>query len=552
MRATLTIGALTGVLALSDAIVDASPAIANLWMHSSCVNPDGSPAPNEGWSGLTTGTPSVGSSNNTNCSPTQSMYAFLSTQSPAPAGAGEALQYTPPKGSTLVGGTIHVGLSADGYGVRAAATAALFEPAFSYDAANVFLQCVAILAACQNGTFDYYGPVELPRDRGGSLFVGAGCMGQVPGTVCNNAGSHNAWALVGISYAHLLLSNTTAPSATEFRGSLLSGDAHGSATLGFTATDPDVGVYKVQVFVDDRTLYDQTPNPNAGKCVPAGTDTATGALIFTSQTPCPQSQAVNVAVRTTGLADGPHELIVNVVDAAQNTATVLRQTITTNNRSTVSAKLSSDAPSAAGPVYAIVLDAPTQTLMRGVRRAWKRSALTLSGTLHTSAGIPAPGVAVTLLAQHAGDDATQILAHTSTDAAGHWILRAPRGASRTLTISTGNEPSSGAGAVTIRQSVRPGLSLHVKPRGGGWLRFSGRLRIAPLGNPRPLIVIQALSAKGWQAVGSPVRVSASGAYSLIYNGGPHSIGGHYALRATAPSTRLFGTAISPIRRTVVR
>jgi hypothetical protein len=481
------------------------------------------------------------------------MYAFLSTQSPAPAGAGEALAYTPPKGSTLVGGTIHVGLSADGYGVRAAGTAALFEPAFTYDAANVFFQCVAILAPCQNGTFNFYGPVELPRDRGGSLFVAAGCMGQVAGTVCNTGGSHNAWALVGISYAHLLLSNTTEPSATQFRGSLLSGDAHGSATLGFTATDQDVGVYKVQVMVDGKTLYDQTPNPNAGKCVPAGTDSGTGALIFTSQTPCPQSQTANVAVRTTGLADGPHELTVNVMDAAQNTATVLRQTITTNNRSTVSAKLGSDASGAGGPVYRMVLDAPTQALLRGVRRAFRRSALTLSGILHTSAGIPAPGVAITLLAQHAGEDATKILARTSTDAAGHWILRAPRGASRTLTISTTDEPVSGPGAVTIRQSVRPGLSLHVQPRGGGWLRFSGRLQIAPLGRPRPLVIIQARSrAKGWQAIGSPVRVSRSGTYSLTYNGGPRSIRGHYALRAIAPSTRLFATAISPIRRTVVR
>jgi hypothetical protein len=349
-----------------------------------------------------------------------------------------------------------------------------------------------------------------------------------------------------------LLSNTTEPSATQFSGSLLSGDAHGSATLGFTATDQDVGVHKVQVSVDGKTLYDQTPNPNAGKCVPAGTHSASGALIFTSQTPCPQSQRVNVAVRTTGLADGPHELVITVVDAAQNASTVLRQTITTNNRSTVSAKLSSDASGAGGPVYAIALDAPTQALMRGVRRAWTRSALTLSGTLKTSTGVPAPGVAVTLLSQYAGEDVTQLLGSTTTDAAGHWVLRAPRGASRTLTISTSSQPASAPGALTIRQSVRPGLSLRVRPRGGGWLRFSGRLRIAPLGRPRPLIVIQARSAKGWQAVGSPVRVSRSGTYSLTYNGGPDSINGRYALRAIAPSTRLFATATSAIRKTVVR
>jgi hypothetical protein len=271
--------------------------------------------------------------------------------------------------------------------------------------------------------------------------------------------------------------------------------------------------------------------------------------------PCPTSQTVNVTLPTTGFADGPHELTVNVVDAAQNTATVLRQTITTNNRSTVSANLSGDRRAGSGPgaaLYTIVLDTRTQALMRGVRRAFRRSALTLAGTLHNRAGVPAPGVPVTLLAQHAGEDATQVLARTSTDAAGQWVLRAPRGASRTLMISTGSEPSSAPGAVTIRQSVRPGLSLHVKPRGGGWLRFSGRLRITPLGTPRPLVVIQARNAKGWQTVGSPLRVKRSGAFSLTYNGGAKTIHERYTFRAIAPSTRLFGTATSPIQRTAVR
>jgi hypothetical protein len=98
--------------------------------------------------------------------------------------------------------------------------------------------------------------------------------------------------------------------------------------------------------------------------------------------------------------------------------------------------------------------------------------------------------------------------------------------------------------------------LRVRALGGGRLRFSGRLRIKPLGTPRPLVLIQARIRGRWQAFGHAVRVGPSGAYTLIYNGpsrGDASIvGGEYHLRAVAPSTRLFATATSPIRKTVVR
>ncbi len=60
--------------------------------------------------------------------------------------------------------------------------------------------------------------------------------------------------------------------------------------------------------------------------------------------------------------------------------------------------------------------------MRGVRRGWTRSALTLSGTLRTAAGVPASGVLVTLFAHNADQAAAQAVTTTTTDAAGHWVL----------------------------------------------------------------------------------------------------------------------------------
>ncbi len=116
INARLAVTALIAVLAFTAAAVGASLAHAGVWMLTSCINPDQSAAPRDGWSGGTTGTVSLGSTNNTNCSPSTPMYAALSMTSPAPTGASEYLQYTPPPGSTLVGGSLLVGLAAQGYG----------------------------------------------------------------------------------------------------------------------------------------------------------------------------------------------------------------------------------------------------------------------------------------------------------------------------------------------------------------------------------------------------------------------------------------------------
>ena len=561
VSATAAVAAITCVVALASATLAASVAYAGVWMRVSCIHPDQSAAPSDGWTGGAAGGVSVGSTNNTNCTPSVPMYAALSTQSAAAAGASEYLAYTPPAGSTLIGGSLLVGLSATGYGYRAAATAAMFTPAYQYDASNVFLQCVPLgLATCQNGTSEYYGVVNVPANRGGNLYLGAGCAGQVAGTYCTHGGNRGVWSSVAVAWANLLLSSGSLPTGSDFAGSLLTAGAHGTSNLTFTATDADgPGVYKATVTIDGAVVYSATPNTNAGKCAPVGTDAGSGALMWDWQQPCPKSQSVLVPVDTTTLVDGEHELKVTLQTAAGNVSTVLARTITTNNLTTISGQLTSDAPAAPAPPepeYAIVLDAPTQSLLRGVRRGFRRSSLTLSGTLRNSAGVPAPGVQVSLLARNGGQGDPVVLARAATDPAGHWVLHAPRGPSRTLTLIYG---SGAKGAVTIKQTVKAAVTLAARALGRGRVRFTGRLVIAPLGAPLPLVVIQARvrNTKKWQPVGRTVRVGSSGAFTFVYSGprsGPRSVvgGKGFAFRAVAPATPLFATGISPIRRTVIR
>jgi hypothetical protein len=484
------------------------------------------------------------------------MYAILSSVDGASVGSGENLQYSPPAGSTLAGGSVDVSLSADGSGYNASGTAVLYSPAFAYNGSNVFFQCAAGLLPCFNGTNDFSGTIALPSNRGGGLFIGAGCGGNA-GATCDVGGTDGTWAFADLFSADLLLNNTSSPTGSGFTGTLLSPGAHGTASLTFTAGDPGgPGVYKVIVSIDGKSAYDATPNTNGGECASAGTDSGSGAWMFDWQQPCLQTETVDVPIDTTAFADGEHELTVQVEDAAQNTSTVLDQEITTANLTTVSSLLPTSLSSASspGPLYGFVLDKATSALGTKVSRSYDHSALTLSGTLNTAAGAIAPGVTVALWASPAAGSTFSVLTQTTTDGAGRWVLRAPAGASRVLRVvaGAGAQPATSPSAVSVNEAVTPSLSLHVATPGKATLVFTGRLAITPLSTPRPQILVEVRAPRGWQAVGAPVRVDASGRFRYVYPSSALLIGHRFAFRVTTPATSSWGAAVSRVREAVLR
>jgi hypothetical protein len=483
------------------------------------------------------------------------MFAELSTAAAAPVGAYELLRYTPASSSTLIGGTLAVSLHADGFGYDASGVAAAYTPEYAYDAANVFFQCAAGLPACSEGTNDFTGTLELPSRRGGSLFLAASC-GGVNGESCDDGGSEGAWSLVRLYSATLLMENDATPTASGFGGPLLEPDAHGTAALQLTASDPDgPGVYSIAVEIDGQGAYDGIPNGNGGHCASLGS--YQGAAVFDYLQPCKESETVQIPVNTATLPDGQHTLTVGVTDAADNTSVVYSGTITTANRTTVSALL--DSPADSGGLvttqYAIVLSPRTAHLKAHLMRSFSSSAVSLSGHLLRS-GTPAPGVTVWLAAKEGaqGASGTRVLARTTTDATGSWSLRAGRGCSRQLLIGYGNDPGSEAAgeSTTISETVRPSLSLHVNAPGHGRIVFSGHLAIRPLGSPRPLVSIQARVAGGWETVGVPIRVRGNGDYRYVFESSPVTYGRRFAFRASTPATSLWSSGSSPIRLAVVR
>ena len=299
-------------------------------MQTSCVNPDGSAATSDGWSSTSAGTPPDSSVLDDTCGPGHPMSAVLSDLSPASPDSAEILKYTAPSGSTLIGGSMSVALTADGHGTGATGTATLYEPNYAYDASDVFFNCAWGETACNgSGGYDFSGTVTLPAGRGGNILAGAGCGG---GGSCTTGGPDGSYSSVRIAGARLLLSDAAQPTAgPTFTGTAAQPVVSGVGHLLFTASDDGPGVYQVSAALDGHTVETIVPDGNDGACAPIGTDPATGALEFDHGQPCPTSVGVDLPVPTGGLPDGHHELTVTVTDAGRNSVVVEDSIITTSN-----------------------------------------------------------------------------------------------------------------------------------------------------------------------------------------------------------------------------
>ena len=540
-----------------------SDADAGTWAQVTCTQPvTGLPqAPTEGWVAL-----DGGGTATQGCDPyTGGLVASIADSSPFSNGAGAAWIYTAPGGSTIAGGQV---------------VAQLYAPqGIAYISTGSFN---AAMASCQGGSpcggvvGGSSGVLTLPIAPvgGTTLTEKVLCSAPSNGNCPAAQGGSGLDAQINLYQAVVDLTNNATPAATNFAGGLLAaGPISGEQAVTFTATDPNgsspssssgPGVYKVQVLVDGQVVYDQTPDTNSGHCAPIGSDAA-GNLEFLYQTPCKSMVNVSVALDSSGLPDGPHNLTVKVIDAALNTS-VFQEAFSSANHTTVSAGLNSSTPPsrtpattttpatstpAPEPVYANVLDPATQALIHGVSRGFPSSALTLSGTLRNSSGVPAPAVPMTLFAANGGGP-SQAIAQATTDGAGHWTLTAPRGPSRVLTIAYAGQAASAATNVAIPETVTPTLKLAVKALGRGRLRFTGQLDVTPLGSPRPQVVIEAGKANHWQTVGAPVSVNSAGRYTLTYASGKGSIGFSFRFRAVSQATALYTHAVSTTRKAVVR
>ncbi len=469
--------ALTLALVLAGGWLAASSAYAGSWMEVSCVNPSQSAAPSEGWTSFAGGG-GYGSNNSTGCGPGSPMFAILSTDAAVGVGSNETLQYTPPAGSTLIGGSVDVSFFADGRGYDASGTAVAYSPEYAYNGSNVFFQCASGLPPCANGSYDYSGVLGIPAGRGGSLYLSAGCGGG-SGASCDEGGSEGGWSLVRLWWANLLLSNDATPDASGVSGTLLTPNASGTEELTFDATDPGgPGVYSVTVQIDGSAVYSGTPNNNGGRCVAVGT--SSGALMFDYGQPCPPSESVDLPINTTVLANGQHTLKVSVEDAAGNSAVVYDGTISTKQPSENSLGAlpgpgtsagSSPAPTPAVPNGKTASRTAQLTLgvKRRITRIYAHRALRVTGRLVDGQGNPIAGAALEVLAQVRGSASMVAIGHASTSASGTFTASVPGGPTRTIEIAyrAFSTDASYAAVAQIAEAVEAGVKLAVSPHRTG-------------------------------------------------------------------------------------
>jgi hypothetical protein len=302
---------------------------AGAWTLVSCSQPNGQPAPTDGWTtGDWAGAVTAYSGDSNTCAqPGGALTAESNAAGPAASYTGPEWIFTAPAGSTIAGGSVSASLTSP------QGQTWIGTPGPAYDGADVIVNCGLNESCGANGTLSGTFPITHPG--GTAIYAPAICV-DFTSSACPQTGP-TPNAEVSITRAEIELSVPAVPDGEDFTGTLLDRGARGTADLVFNAVDSAVGggfgpgIHRVSATIDGRTVESGVPDLNGGACVPLGTDPATGGLMFDHAQPCPAEASVTIPVSTAPLSDGRHQLAVTLSDAAGNVATVLSRTITTSN-----------------------------------------------------------------------------------------------------------------------------------------------------------------------------------------------------------------------------
>ncbi|HME04654.1 MAG TPA: hypothetical protein VKG38_16655, partial [Solirubrobacteraceae bacterium] len=302
----------------------------------SCRTPAGESAPADGWSGSKTGTYAYAEDN---CAkPDGALTAALGDQAARTANTDSATwAFSAPPGSRISNAVLWRAGDADG-GAAINATYQYWLAGPSQ--ADVFEECLNALG-CTSGRGDPNVPmapgnrVEVPEaNRAANLFAVASCGGVSEYKCKEGQGDPNNYAaVVYVFAADITLEQAAGPSAGSVGGELANAaSVSGTSDVTFQASDPGSGVYEALVSVDGQLVQATPLDENGGRCRNVG-ETTDGLPAFLYVQPCLQSLSADVALDTTRIANGSHHLLVSVIDAAGNSATVLDRDIDVANPS---------------------------------------------------------------------------------------------------------------------------------------------------------------------------------------------------------------------------
>jgi hypothetical protein len=512
---------LLATFALSSSIADAGS-----FHVYSCRTPAGEAAPVDGWSASSTGSKSYAL--NTCSQPGGALVAGLG-EAPRTAESDKATwAFGAPTSEKLAAATFWRAGDADG-GAEASAGYELWfagpENVISAPADN-FGQCAGG-SLCPTGVgtisqpFASANQLTVPsRNLGGHLFTNASCVGTAGYSCPQGKGDANGYAAVVYLYAaDLTLEQAGTPTAGNAGGEMANAaQLTGSSDLMFDATDPGAGVYEAVFSVDGQPVQRTVLDENGGRCRNVG-QTTDGSLAFLYLQPCPGSVGADVAFDTTKVANGVHHVVVDVVDAAGNSAPVLDRVVSISNP---------PAPGAPGPANGTNASTGATLTVRWQRH--RRPTLTtrygrgatLVGRLTAPAGAPIAGAVLAVQAT-ASTGGRRIAGMSSrTGPGGEFTLRLPRSISSCRVLVSYRAhigDSAPAAARTLVLRVRAGIALAITPRtssAGSSIFFSGRLRGGPVPAEGKQLVLEARSPGGAWIQFKVVRTDSRGRYRASY------------------------------------
>lgn len=300
----------------------------------SCKDPaTNAPEPTEGWAGSWSATAFPYAGNVNECAKGSSLQSYVGAELEQPGSSGPAWVYTAPEGDEMIGGELSAAFAIPGgYSSPYTGAAGISAPGLQFDAAHLLA-----------GTFSpaggvpgkYEGVYSLHEHGGGQIWMYAFC--EPVGSNCPTNGSREwFWALAEMRWADILLDSNAVPNGTAFSGPIATSNTAltGTQNLTFNAKDEGTGapgVYLVKATLDQIDAYNATPDTNSGACQALTDHRFAGVYEFSSAHPCKASESVSIPINTMAVADGTHELVVSVIDAAGDESIVYTRQLTTNN-----------------------------------------------------------------------------------------------------------------------------------------------------------------------------------------------------------------------------
>ncbi len=516
----------TGLAALIGLLGPAAGAASAGEYHVySCRTPAGEVAPTDGWSGSAEGADDYAVET---CKTGGSLRASLGNGADHAANLDEATwAFSAPTGDTLVGATLWRAGDADGGSITNSSYEFLLEGP-SAESADIFDECI-YQSGCLSGQGEPNHPLSgnnrlvVPQvNLGSHLYLEAICGGAPVGRCEDEKSDANGYAAVIYLYAaDLTLEQTAGPTTSDVGGELASAPhLSGMSDVTFDAADQGAGVWETTFSIDGKVVQATVPNEAGGRCKNVG-ETTDGLPAFLYLQPCPQTESVNVPFDTTRVSNGPHHLVVSVVDPAGNAAPVIDREIDVENPVPPTPPIPPQPNGTNASTQATLTARWASTTKARLTRPWGKRE-TITGSLKAPGNVPIIGAAIGLTATPAYTGAKPLtIASLRTGQDGDFTVSLPPGeSSRTLRLTysayIGGAPVA---TRTLTLGVKAGVRLSVAPRVtsvGRSIYFRGVLHGAPLPAGGKQLVLEARSPGGEWIEFDVIHTAAHGRYRASY------------------------------------